>query len=130
MEGYFSAVRKMEQTVLFPSLLQGVSLKEGDDPSEADSCDKDLYEYYTQLKSIKLLVEGGLVPLNDRKPHVATQLQEQEGKEAVDLEGYFYYHVSSLYRVLTLLTRRANAVTVKYNEIMGQINQSENYLGW
>lgn len=128
MEGYFSAVRKMEQTVLFPSLLRGVSLEGA--PSEADNCDKDLYEYYTQLKSIKLLVEGGLVPLNDRKPHVATQLQEQEGKEATDLEDYFYYHVSSLYRILTLLTRRADTVTMKYNEIMGQINQSEHYFGW
>ncbi|KAJ6664859.1 hypothetical protein lerEdw1_005831 [Lerista edwardsae] len=120
----------MEQTVLFPSLLRGVSLEEQGDTPEADPCDKDLYEYYTQLKTIKLLAEGGLAPLNDRKPQVATRLQEQEGKEEADLEGYFYYHVSSLYRVLDRLTRRANAVTMRYNDIMGQINQSENTLSW
>ncbi|XP_062983936.1 thyroid hormone-inducible hepatic protein-like [Elgaria multicarinata webbii] len=130
MEGYFSAVRKMEHTVMFPSLLQGVSLEGQDDTLEANSDEKDLYEYYTLLKSIKLLAEGGLVPLDHQKSHIATRLKEQEGKEKDDLEGFFYYHVSSLYRVLTHLTRRANAVTSKYNEIMGQINPSENSFGF
>lgn len=115
---------------MFPSLLQGVSLDRQGNTFEAESSDKDLYEYFTLLKSIKLLVEGGLVPLDDHLPPIAEQLKGQKGKEMADLEGDFYYHVSSLYRVLTQLTSTANAVTSKYNEIMGQINQSDNTLSW
>ncbi|XP_034971609.1 mid1-interacting protein 1-B-like [Zootoca vivipara] len=129
MEDYFSAVRKMEQTVMFPSILQGVPLEWQDSTPEADSSGKDLYDYYKLLKSIKLMVEGGLVPLDNQNPEVATRLREQEEKERQNLEGYFYYHASSLYRVLAQLTRRAIAVTSKYNEIMGQINQGEIHLG-
>ncbi|XP_042312866.1 thyroid hormone-inducible hepatic protein-like [Sceloporus undulatus] len=129
MEEYFSAVHKMEQTVLFPSLLQEVSLESQDDVFDSGSGGKDLYEYYMLLKSIKLVVEGGLVPLDHQKPPIVARGKEQEIKEE-DLEGFFYYHVSSLYRILTQLTRRANAVTSKYNEIMGQINGNEKRLSF
>ncbi|XP_053167325.1 mid1-interacting protein 1-B-like [Hemicordylus capensis] len=132
MEGCFSAaVQKMEQMVMFPSLLQGVSLEEqGGDTSEADSADKDLYEYYVLLKSIRQMVEGGLVPLDSRKPQTATRLKGQEGKEEDDLEGLFYHHVSALTSVLNQLTRRANTVTSKYDEIMRHFNQSRITLRW
>ncbi|XP_078246331.1 mid1-interacting protein 1-like [Pogona vitticeps] len=132
MEGYFSAVQKMEQTVMFPSLLLGVSMEDqGDDvngnSTDRDSSDRDLYEYYILLKSIKLTAEGGLGLLKDKSLH----LREDEVKEEKDdLEGLFRHHVSSLCHVLTELTRRANAVTSKYNEIMGQINQNEMALRW
>ncbi|KAJ7320002.1 hypothetical protein JRQ81_019513 [Phrynocephalus forsythii] len=129
MEEYFSAVRKMEQTVMFPSLLQGVSLGDLANTLDSSSNEKDLYESYTLLKSIKTMVEDGLVPLNQTFP-VATQMKEQEIKEEEDLESLFYYHVSSLYRILTRLTRRAKAVTSKYDEIMGQMNQNEKRLSF
>ncbi|XP_015284834.1 PREDICTED: mid1-interacting protein 1-B-like [Gekko japonicus] len=124
MEEYFSAVCRMEQAVLFPSLLRGIFLDKTDDPTEADSVEKDLYEYFMMLKSIKRLVEGGLAPLEGQDPSIATRLREQEDQENADLEGFFYYHVSNLYRILTQLTRRAEAVTTKYNELMGQIYQN------
>nr|XP_056714719.1 thyroid hormone-inducible hepatic protein [Euleptes europaea] len=124
MEEYFSAVSRMEHAVMFPSLLRGISLDDQDDPTEADSGDKDLYEYFMLLKSIKRMVEGGLAPLEGQDPSVATRLREQEDQEKADLEGFFYYHVSNLHRILTQLTRRAEVVTTKYNEIMGQINQN------
>ncbi|XP_060622959.2 thyroid hormone-inducible hepatic protein-like [Anolis sagrei] len=116
MEGYFAAVRKMEQTVMFPSLLLGVSLENQDD--------KDLHEYYSLLKSIKLAAEGGLAPLKEKS------LSEEEGKEEADLEGLFHFHVSCLHHILTRLTSMANTVTSKYNEIMGQIGQNEFSLRW
>lgn len=109
---------------MFPSLLRGISLDKTDDPIEVDSADKDLYEYFMLLKSIKRVAEEGLVPLEGQDPSVATQLREQEDQEKADLEGFFYYHVSNLYRILTQLTRRANTVTTKYNEIIGQIYQN------
>ncbi|XP_042316384.1 thyroid hormone-inducible hepatic protein-like [Sceloporus undulatus] len=134
MEGYFSAVRKMEQTVMFPSLLLGVSLEDQDgtfqannnNNNNANSGDRDLYEYYMLLKSIKSTAEGGLAPLKEKKLSIGLE----EGKEEADLEGLFHFHVSGLHHVLTQLTRRANTVTSKYNEIMGQISQNQIYLQW
>ncbi|XP_062830580.1 thyroid hormone-inducible hepatic protein [Anolis carolinensis] len=122
MESYFSAVQKMEQTVMFPSLLQGVSFEEKEDACDPDGA-KDLYEYFTQLKSIKPMVEGGLVPSDNRRLlGVANRAKEPEDNEEQDLERVFYYHVSALHRILQQLTRRADAVTSKYNEIMSEIS--------
>uniref|UniRef100_A0A8C5WVK1 Mid1-interacting protein 1 n=1 Tax=Laticauda laticaudata TaxID=8630 RepID=A0A8C5WVK1_LATLA len=124
MQRYFSAVRHMEQTVMFPSLLQGVLLEDQEDPAGINSekkCprDRDLYDYFTLLKSIKSTVESGLPPLNEK-----SLSSREEAREKTDLEGLFRYHISGLYHVLTQLTTRANAVTSRYNEILGQINQN------
>uniref|UniRef100_A0A8C4VN60 Thyroid hormone responsive n=1 Tax=Gopherus evgoodei TaxID=1825980 RepID=A0A8C4VN60_9SAUR len=125
MEEYFSAIRKMEQAVMFPSLLRGVYLEQQDDTSTGDFGNRDLYEYYMQLKSIKLAVEGRLAPLNEIKHQITSREEVQENGEEADLEGLLYHHFTGLYRVLTHLTRKANVLTRKYNEIIGQINQSE-----
>ncbi|XP_060090996.1 mid1-interacting protein 1-B-like [Heteronotia binoei] len=130
MEGYFSAIRKMEQTVMFPSLLRGVSLDEHDSRLEAELGDRDLYESYTLLKSIKQMAEGGLLSAATQASPIATRLKEQEAQEEADLEGLFFYHVSGLYQVLARLTERAKALTSRYNQIMGQINHSEVSLSW
>ncbi|XP_015272126.1 PREDICTED: mid1-interacting protein 1-B-like [Gekko japonicus] len=130
MEGYFSAVRKMEHTVMFPSLLREVSLDEHDGGLQADLGEGDLYESYTLLKSIKQMAEGGLLSVATQTSPIAPGLKEQKGQEGADLEGLFCYHVSGLYRVLTRLTERAKTVTSRYNQIMGQINHSEVSLGW
>lgn len=132
MEGYFSAVQKMEQTVMFPSLLLGVSMEDQRDAIHGSSddrapTDRDLYEYFTLLKSIKLTAEGGLGALKDKCLHIREdEVKEEKG----DLEGLFHYHVSGLRHVLVELTRRANTVTSKYNEIMGQINRNEMSYRW
>ncbi|KAH0625247.1 hypothetical protein JD844_033610 [Phrynosoma platyrhinos] len=120
MESYFSAVRKMEQTVMFPSLLRGVSFEEREDAFEVDSDGaKDLYEHYAQLKSIKEMVEGGLVPSESpRLPGTATRVKEQVAKEEQDLEKLFYYHVSALRHILHQLTRRANTVTCLFEQLL------------
>ncbi|XP_005290620.1 thyroid hormone-inducible hepatic protein [Trachemys scripta elegans] len=130
MEEYFSAIRKMEQAVMFPSLLRGVYMEQQDDASTGDFGNRDLYEYYMQLKSIKLAVEGRLAPLNESKHQITSREEVQENGEEADLEGLLYHHFTGLYRVLTHLTRKANALIRKYNEIIGQINQSEITLTW
>ncbi|KAM3837565.1 thyroid hormone-inducible hepatic protein [Vipera latastei] len=137
MQRYFSAVRNMEQTVMFPSLLQGVSLEEQDGPAGVNSGmekshDRDLYDYYTLLKSIKSRVESGLPPLNDKslKSREEEAAAAAAAKEKTDLEGLFRYHVSGLYHVLAQLTSRANTVTSRYNEILGQINQNGISFRW
>ncbi|KAM6448746.1 mid1-interacting protein 1-B-like isoform 1-T1 [Liasis olivaceus] len=123
MEKYFSAIHKMEQTVMFPSLLRGVSFEEQEDGFGVDSADKDVFEHFMLLKSGKGMLESGLLPLGKEKPHVIPEVKE-ENVEKDSLEDILYYHLSSLYRVLHHLTQRANTVTCKYNEIMGRINQS------
>uniref|UniRef100_A0A8C8RQY2 Thyroid hormone responsive n=1 Tax=Pelusios castaneus TaxID=367368 RepID=A0A8C8RQY2_9SAUR len=130
MEEYFSAIRNMEQAVMFPSLLRGVYMEQQDDTSSAVSGNRDLYESYIQLKSIRLMLEGRLVPLNESKHQITNREEVQENGEESDLEGLLYHHFKGLYRVLTHLTRKANALTRKYDEIMGQINQSEITLTW
>ncbi|XP_078246402.1 mid1-interacting protein 1A [Pogona vitticeps] len=131
MESYFSAVRKMEQTVMFPSLLQGVSFEDREGGFGADADDtKDLYEYYTQMKSIKQMVEGSLISLDGRQPSLSTRGKESKAEEDADLEGLFYYHISALKGVLHQLARRANTVTSRYNEIMQQINQNDLSFRW
>ncbi|XP_070605619.1 mid1-interacting protein 1A-like [Erythrolamprus reginae] len=132
MQRYFSAVRHMEQTVLFPSLLQGVSLDNQEDPAEINSeqkyGDRDLYDYFRLLKSIKSTVESGLPLLQDTS--LSSREEEEEATEKADLEGLFRYHISGLYHVLTQLTSRANAVTSRYNEILGQISQNGIAFRW
>ncbi|KAG8137067.1 hypothetical protein E2320_005612, partial [Naja naja] len=111
MQRYFSAVRHMEQTVMFPSLLQGVLLEDQENPAES-----------TPRRHVPRteIFESGLPPLNEK----ALSSREEEAREKSDLEGLFRYHISGLYHVLTQLTTRANAVTSRYNEILGQINQN------
>ncbi|KFW60690.1 hypothetical protein AS28_00047, partial [Pygoscelis adeliae] len=59
MEQYFSATQKMEQEVMFPSLLRGVfPQQEGAAPAAGGHA--DLYERYQLLKAIKPMVEKGL----------------------------------------------------------------------
>lgn len=130
MEGYFSAVRKMEQTVMFPSLLQGATLEAQDDAVKMELGEKDLFDYFTLLKAIKTVVESGVVPLEDQNPSAATMAGEEESQEKTNVEGLFYFHVSGLYHVLTQLTRKANAVISRYNEIVGQFNQNRIAVYW
>uniref|UniRef100_A0A2D4KUT7 Uncharacterized protein n=1 Tax=Micrurus paraensis TaxID=1970185 RepID=A0A2D4KUT7_9SAUR len=123
MEKYVSAIQKMEQTVMFPSLLRGVSLEDLEGAFGADSADKDLYEHFMLLKSGKGMLEGGgPLPLRREKLPVVPQLKENMEKGS--LEDNFYYHLCSLYCILHHLTQRAQAVTTKYNEIMERINRS------
>ncbi|XP_058041919.1 mid1-interacting protein 1-B-like [Ahaetulla prasina] len=135
LQRYFLAVRQMEQTVMFPSLLQGVSLEDQEDPAEIDterkcSRDRDLYDDFTLLKSIKSTVESGLPPLHDQTLSSRREEDEEAAKEKTDLEGLFRYHISGLYHVLAQLTSRANAVTSRYNEILGQIGQNGIAFRW
>ncbi|XP_025033127.1 mid1-interacting protein 1-B-like [Python bivittatus] len=131
MEKYFSAILKMEQTVMFPSLLRGVSFEEQEDGFGGQSDgDKDLYEYYVQLKSIRFLVEGSLAPLGDRLASFTPPRRDPGAKDNADLQSLFSYHVAALRQVLQRLTQAANDVTSKYNGILRQINQSEIPLRW
>uniref|UniRef100_A0A8C3MF93 Uncharacterized protein n=1 Tax=Geospiza parvula TaxID=87175 RepID=A0A8C3MF93_GEOPR len=126
MEQYFSATQKMEQEVMFPSLLRGVFPQEEGAAPAAESR-TDLYERYQLLKAIKPMVEKGLASVGDQSPSSAdtdTDPALDEGAES-NLEERLSHHVSGLQQVLTDLTKNTKALTRRYSQILEQINLGE-----
>ncbi|NXL53984.1 M1I1B protein, partial [Podilymbus podiceps] len=125
MEQYFSATQKMEQEVMFPSLLRGVfPQQEGEAPTAGGHT--DLYERYQLLKAIKPVVEKGLASVTDQSPAgVDADAALGEGADS-NLEERLSHHVNGLQQVLTDLTKNTKALTRRYSQILEQINLSEN----
>ncbi|NWY51645.1 M1I1B protein, partial [Chionis minor] len=124
MEQYFSATQKMEQEVMFPSLLRGVfPQQEGAAPAAGGHT--DLYERYQLLKAIKPMVEKGLASVNDQT--VTSNDADTALDEGADnnLEERLSHHVNGLQQVLTDLTKNTKALTRRYSQILEQINLSE-----
>ncbi|XP_074673126.1 mid1-interacting protein 1A-like [Strix aluco] len=124
MEQYFSATQKMEQEVMFPSLLRGVfPQQEGAAPAAGGHT--DLYERYQLLKAIKPMVEKGLASVNDQSLTSAdADTVSDEGADS-NLEERLSHHVNGLQQVLTDLTKNTNALTRRYSQILEQISLSE-----
>ncbi|NXG97135.1 M1I1A protein, partial [Loxia leucoptera] len=125
MEQYFSATQKMEQEVMFPSLLRGVFPQEG--AAAAAESHTDLYERYQLLKAIKPMVEKGLASVGDQSPSgvdTDTDPALDEGADS-NLEERLSHHVNGLQQVLTDLTKNTKALTRRYSQILEQINLSE-----
>ncbi|XP_013799936.1 thyroid hormone-inducible hepatic protein-like [Apteryx mantelli] len=131
MEQYFSATQKMEQEVMFPSLLRGV-FPEPDEASPAADGRRDLYERYQLLKSIKPVVERGLGSVTEQSlPGASTHKAPDDAADAdADLEERLSHHLNGLQQVLTHLTRDANALTRRYSQILEQINLSDGQPSW
>ncbi|NWY98684.1 M1I1A protein, partial [Loxia curvirostra] len=125
MEQYFSATQKMEQEVMFPSLLRGVFPQEG--ASAAAESHTDLYERYQLLKAIKPMVEKGLASVGDQSPSSVDADTDPALDEGADsnLEERLSHHVNGLQQVLTDLTKNTKALTRRYSQILEQINLSE-----
>ncbi|NWW61997.1 M1I1B protein, partial [Ifrita kowaldi] len=124
MEQYFSATQKMEQEVMFPSLLRGVFPQQEGAAADAES-HRDLYERYQLLKAIKPMVEKGLASVSDQSPTGAdTDTALDEGADS-NLEERLSHHVNGLQQVLTDLTKNTKALTRRYSQILEQINLSE-----
>ncbi|KAF1610867.1 Mid1-interacting protein 1-B, partial [Eudyptes chrysocome] len=124
MEQYFSATQKMEQEVMFPSLLRGVfPQQEGAAPAAGGHA--DLYERYQLLKAIKPMVEKGLASVNDQnQTSTDSNTALDEGTDS-NLEERLSHHVNGLQQVLTDLTKNTKALTRRYSQILEQINLSE-----
>ncbi|KAM9019757.1 mid1-interacting protein 1A-like [Ara ararauna] len=125
MEQYFSATQRMEQEVMFPSLLRGVFPQQ--QPGEAPEADghADLYERYQQLKAIKPMVEKGLASVNDQNSSSSdADTAEVEGVDG-NLEERLSHHVNGLQQVLTDLTKNTKALTRRYSQILEEINLSD-----
>ncbi|XP_075583694.1 mid1-interacting protein 1-B-like [Pelecanus crispus] len=131
MEQYLLATQKMEQEVMFPSLLRGVfPQQEGAAPAAGGRT--DLYERYQLLKAIKPVVEKGLASVTDQNQTGAEADTSSDDGDAVDaqLEERLSHHLAGLQQVLTHLTRDANALTRRYSQILEQISPSEGQPSW
>ncbi|NWR56930.1 M1I1B protein, partial [Bucorvus abyssinicus] len=133
MEQYFSATQKMEQEVMFPSLLRGV-FPQQEGKAAATGSHTDLYERYQLLKAIKPMVEKGLASVNDQSPNSTdnntdTSSDENDTTDA-QLEERLSHHLAGLQQVLTHLTRDTNALTRRYSQILEQISPSEGQPSW
>ncbi|XP_075583695.1 mid1-interacting protein 1-B-like [Pelecanus crispus] len=131
MEQYLLATQKMEQEVMFPSLLRGVfPQQEGAAPAAGGRT--DLYERYQLLKAIKPVVEKGLASVTDQNQTGAEADTSLDDGDAVDaqLEERLSHHLAGLQQVLTHLTRDANALTRRYSQILEQISPSEGQPSW
>ncbi|KAM9565339.1 mid1-interacting protein 1A-like [Guaruba guarouba] len=132
MEQYFSATQRMEQEVMFPSLLRGVfpqqqQQQQQQQHGEAADADghADLYERYQQLKAIKPMVEKGLASVNDQNSSSSdADTAEVEGVDG-NLEERLSHHVNGLQQVLTDLTKNTKALTRRYSQILEEINLSD-----
>ncbi|MBN3308865.1 thyroid hormone-inducible hepatic protein [Amia ocellicauda] len=120
---YSTAIRNMEQTIMLPSSLRDVLSEEPDDNGAAQGDGKDLYEYYLMLKSIRNIMESGLLPLDDRKgksqPPFSGHL---EPLQDTDPETLCHYHLRGLFSVLGHLTKKSQTLTRRYKEILGLSN--------
>ncbi|MGH0179229.1 UNVERIFIED_CONTAM: hypothetical protein FKN15_001126 [Acipenser sinensis] len=115
---YTSAVRNMEHTIMLPSLLRDVPPKEPEDTFAAEGNNKDLYEYYLMLKSVRNVVESGLMPPDERKA-LSVPLETLEDS---DPETLFHFHLTGLFSVLNNLTTSSHVLTRRYKEVIGLSN--------
>ncbi|XP_071584713.1 mid1-interacting protein 1-B-like [Heliangelus exortis] len=126
MEQYLSATEKMEQEVMFPSLLRGVfPEQEGADPATGGNT--DLYERYQLLKSIKPVVEKGLASVTDQS-HGDTDSDTTSAEDTdSNLEERLSHHVNGLQQVLTDLTKNTKALTRRYSQILEEIHLTDDH---
>ncbi|XP_037317851.2 mid1-interacting protein 1-like [Pungitius pungitius] len=140
MHRFIAAANNMDETIMVPSLLRDVPLEEraaselepnnnnGDQNHEPPCPNKqrDMYEHYLLLKSIKNDMEWGLLKREMSSGASFLEMavkqeeqQQQHGVENTDLENQFHYHLRGLFGVLCKLTLQADHLTNRYKREIG-----------
>lgn len=142
MHRFMAAANNMDETIMVPSLLRDVPLEERAAannnnnnhlmaPEESPLCpnkQRDMYEHYLLLKSIKNDMEWGLLKEMSGGAgflEMAVQQQQEEQKKTLplednaDLEHQFHYHLRGLFGVLSKLTLQADHLTNRYKREIG-----------
>ncbi|KAJ8351187.1 hypothetical protein SKAU_G00226630 [Synaphobranchus kaupii] len=148
MNRFIAAANNMDETIMVPSLLKDVPLEEqegadpvvnnnnnnDDDESALHGKQRDMYEHYLLLKSIKNDMEWGLFKKEGSGGssflEMAFKQEDQQqlegggsegtpGEETADLEGQFHYHLQGLFGVLSKLTAQADHLTSCYKREIG-----------
>ncbi|XP_043983829.1 mid1-interacting protein 1-like [Gambusia affinis] len=142
MHRFIAAANNMDETIMVPSLLRDVPLEEqannnnNDDMAEsqvASNKQRDMYEHYLLLKSIKNDMEWGLLKREMSSGasflEIAVKQEKREQQPSVkgdlavednaDLEHQFHYHLRGLFGVLSKLTLQADHLTNRYKREIG-----------
>lgn len=146
MHRFIAAANNMDETIMVPSLLRDVPLEEqaaaevepnnnnnNDDEPVCPIKQRDMYEHYLLLKSIKNDMEWGLLKKEMSSGasflEMAVKQEEQHPQQSVtgelllddnsDLERQFHYHLRGLFGVLSKLTLQADHLTNRYKREIG-----------
>lgn len=136
MHRFIAAANNMDETIMVPSLLRDLPLDEqGGGEVEANNNNepqcankqRDMYEHYLLLKSIKNDMEWGL--LKKEMSSGGSFFEMAVGQEPVrgdlplddnlDLEHQFHFHLKGLFGVLSKLTLQADHLTNRYKREIG-----------
>ncbi|XP_026136634.1 mid1-interacting protein 1-like [Carassius auratus] len=135
MNRFIAAANNMDETIMVPSFLRDVPLEDQDGQASVSpnnnepsfpSKQRDMYEHYLLLKSIKNDMEWGLLKremggsfLEMTVKHEEPQVNGGAAEEGSDLEGQFHYHLHGLFAVLSKLTVQADHLTNRYKREIG-----------
>nr|QEQ50057.1 Mid1-interacting protein 1 [Epinephelus fuscoguttatus x Epinephelus polyphekadion] len=141
MHRFIAAANNMDETIMVPSLLRDLPLEE-QAPSEMEpnnnnnqeprcpNKQRDMYEHYLLLKSIKNDMEWGMLKKEMSSGasflEMAVKQEEQQPvtgdllpADNADLEDQFHYHLRGLFGVLSKLTMQADNLTNRYKREIG-----------
>lgn len=142
MHRFIAAANNMDETIMVPSLLRDVPLEEQQESHPPEVMEKnnndepfpnkqrDMYEHYLLLKSIKNDMEWGLIKreMSGGASFLEMAVKQEEQQpvtgglqvdEASDLEDQFHYHLRGLFGVLSKLTVQADHLTNRYKREIG-----------
>lgn len=143
MQRFIAAANNMDETIMVPSLLRDLPLEEQGaaevEPNNNNTNElpcpnkqRDMYEHYLLLKSIRNDMEWGLLKEMSGGAtflEMAVKQEEVVQKQSVtgdlllednsDLEHQFHYHLRGLFGVLSKLTLQADHVTNRYKREIG-----------
>ncbi|XP_062855970.1 mid1-interacting protein 1-like [Trichomycterus rosablanca] len=139
MNRFLAAANNMDETIMVPSLLRDVPLEDQDrDPSVTNnnkalvlpSKQRDMYEHYLLLKSIKNEMEWGLLKQDlgngnsflEKAVKQEEQVPKVQTEDGADLESQFHFHLQGLFGVLAKLTDQADNLTNCYKREIGCVS--------
>ncbi|KAA0709516.1 Mid1-interacting protein 1-like [Triplophysa tibetana] len=136
MNRFIAAANNMNETIMVPSLLRDVPLEDNaseesvshnnnNEPSYPKQ--RDMYEHYLLLKSIKNDMEWGLLKREMGGSFLEMAVKQEEPQQQMsgdaidcpDLESQFHYHLHGLFGVLSKLTVQADHLTNRYKREIG-----------
>lgn len=148
MHRFIAAANNMDETIMVPSLLRDVPLEEqataaasevepnnnnrhNNHETPCPNKQRDMYEHYLLLKSIKNDMEWGLLKreMSSGASFLEMAVKQEEKQQQVsgdlplddnsDLEHQFHYHLRGLFGVLSKLTMQADHLTNRYKREIG-----------
>ncbi|XP_059918929.1 mid1-interacting protein 1-like [Gadus macrocephalus] len=143
MNRFIAAANNMDETIMVPSLLRDMPLEERAQTAEIEpnnnqhqqqpclNKQRDMYEHYLLLKSIKNDMEWGLLKreLSSGASFLEMAVKQEEQKPVTgdlpnedtnsDLEEQFHFHLRGLFGVLSKLTVQADHLTNRYKREIG-----------